>query len=223
MDPFSSGLRLTQVTLGGEIADQAVLDALAVAYPEARRIHIYASTEAGVGFSVKDGKAGFPVEWLGSLRNGVEVKVREDGHLLVKSPWPPMGREVTSRMDEAGFMDTQDLVRIDGERVTFLGRASGAINVGGNKVVPEEVENVIRSVPGVVDARVAGIKNPIVGQLVAAEVCLRSDACSDEVLRAIRRECTARLERYKVPAKVSVVNSLEATEAGKLLRTKGGP
>ena len=47
------------------------------------------------------------------------------------------------------LLDTQDLVRVEGERVYFLGMASGAINVGGNKVNPEEVENHIRNVCGV--------------------------------------------------------------------------
>ncbi len=64
MAPGHRELGLVQATLGGEIADQAVLDALRAAYPAARVTHIYASTEAGVGFSVTDGRAGFPRAFL---------------------------------------------------------------------------------------------------------------------------------------------------------------
>ena len=59
------GCSLEQITLGGEIADQAILSTLRREFPAARIVHIYASTEAGVGFSVTDGRAGFPAAWLG--------------------------------------------------------------------------------------------------------------------------------------------------------------
>ena len=51
---------LEQITLGGEIADQTLLDTLKLMYPAARIVHIYATSELGRCFSVKDGKAGFP-------------------------------------------------------------------------------------------------------------------------------------------------------------------
>src|SRR5690606_28394717 len=59
-----STLPLQQITLGGEIADQPLLDTLAALFPTARLLHIYASTEAGVGFAVADKRAGFPASWL---------------------------------------------------------------------------------------------------------------------------------------------------------------
>ncbi len=68
-----AGLRdsaLTQVTLGGEIADQPLLDALRDAVPQARISHVYASTEMGVCFAVHDGRAGFPAAWLGATWEG---------------------------------------------------------------------------------------------------------------------------------------------------------
>ena len=56
------------VRLSGEIADEAVLDALSALYPRARVAHAYASTEAGVGFEVDDGRAGFPAVLSGRAR-----------------------------------------------------------------------------------------------------------------------------------------------------------
>src|SRR6201999_943302 len=73
------------VRLSGEIADQAVLDGLARAFPHASIGHAYASTEAGVGFAVDDGREGFPSELIGRNRDGVEMKV-VDGSLRIRSP-----------------------------------------------------------------------------------------------------------------------------------------
>ena len=56
MHPASAALSLRQITLGGEIADQALLDTLRTRFPDAQVTHIYASTETGVGFSVRDGR-----------------------------------------------------------------------------------------------------------------------------------------------------------------------
>ncbi|HEY6563783.1 MAG TPA: class I adenylate-forming enzyme family protein, partial [Pirellulaceae bacterium] len=76
---------LRQVTLGGEPVDQSLLDQLRVAFPAARIAHIYATTELGRCFSVTDGRAGFPAEWLrpGALPH-VALDIR-DGELWVRS------------------------------------------------------------------------------------------------------------------------------------------
>ena len=72
------------VRLSGEIADQPILDALAAAYPKAAIGHAYASTEAGVGFEVTDGREGFPVDFLDYAGGCVELAVAE-GTLRVRS------------------------------------------------------------------------------------------------------------------------------------------
>ena len=69
-----------------------------------------------------------------------------------------------------GFVDTGDLVTRRGDRFFFLGRANGTINVGGNKVHPEEVEDFLLGCAGVQFARVTGRKSPFTGELVQAEV-----------------------------------------------------
>ena len=72
------------VRLSGEIADQAVLDGLRQTFPDASIGHAYASTEAGVGFAVNDGREGFPADMIGVSRDGVEMKV-VDGCLRIRS------------------------------------------------------------------------------------------------------------------------------------------
>lgn len=68
---------LKTITLGGEIATQAILDTLKNTFPDAKLRHIYATTEAGVVFTVKDGIAGFPLEWRNSHLNGWELTFDE--------------------------------------------------------------------------------------------------------------------------------------------------
>jgi Acyl-CoA synthetases (AMP-forming)/AMP-acid ligases II len=85
MTQGSNKLDLKRITLGGEIADQAILSSLGNVFTNSKISHIYASTEAGVGFSVQDGLMGFPEEYLElTSQLGVELKVR-DNILWIKS------------------------------------------------------------------------------------------------------------------------------------------
>ena len=84
-------LLLKNITLGGEIVDQSILDMLNAKFPRAKIRHIYASTEAGVGFSVSDGKAGFPLAYLNRSALGVTLKISDAGHLLMGSASLSMG------------------------------------------------------------------------------------------------------------------------------------
>ena len=135
MTPGCKKLPLRLISLGGEIADQSILSALASAYPGARVTHIYASTEAGVGFSVTDGLEGFPSAFLKGVLPGVALRISQDNILELKTVTSKQYylTEDDSLSDASGFINTGDRVRIDYDRVYFLGRDSGAINVGATR------------------------------------------------------------------------------------------
>lgn len=211
-------LPLRQITLGGEIADTMILAALKLIFPNARIIHIYASTEAGVAFAIKDGRAGFPSEWLDSKVGLVFLRVSDDGHLLIKSEFMPTGSEIMKRIDSDGYLDSLDLVRVNGDRVFFLGRDSGAINVGGNKVSPEEIEGHIREVEGVLEARVFGKKSSMMGQIVAAEIVPASGVDQKILRQNIQLHCRSVLQNWQIPNLISFVNDLKRTATGKIER-----
>lgn len=215
MDGRITKLPLRQLTLGGEIADQVILDALKRAFPLARIVHIYASTEAGTGFAVKDGRAGFPAVWLDNTHQTPSLRINADHHLLIKPTLLPKGAEIVARLDGEGYLDTQDLVRVENERAYFMGRASGAINVGGNKVNPEWVESYLRSLDGVTDARVFAKKSSMMGQLVAAEIVLAEDVDKKVMRLHITQSCKKNLESWEVPALISFNKELEENAAGK--------
>ena len=223
MSGADRSLLLRQITLGGEIADAAVLAALARAYPAARITHIYASTEAGVGFSVHDCRAGFPVDYEVHPPKGIEIKVDDGGMLWLR---PARSGQFFvdgdgTLLDDAGWINTGDLVRREGNRYLFLGRASGAINVGGNKVFPEEVERIICEVPGVALALVKARRSSITGALVEA-VVVPDSAVSDRkaLARDVQRYCRERLPAYKTPAIVTVSDTLETASTGKIVRNE---
>lgn len=219
MCPGFEDLPLKQITLGGEMVDQPVLDLLRHNFPAARITHIYASTEAGVGFSVKDGLAGFPVANLDAAPGQVAMRVDAAGRLWFRPDG--MAPEAIGEQDTAteGWIDSGDLVKIVGDRVHFLGRASGSINVGGNKVMPEEVEAVIKEVRGVAFAIVKGRQNPLLGNLVEAHIAT-SDGVEfdDQLKRSITEHCRSRLDAFKVPAFLKPMDQIELNAAGKISR-----
>ena len=173
-----AGFSPRYVRLSGEIADQAVLDGLTQAFPEASIGHAYASTEAGVGFAVNDGLEGFPAGIIGDNRDGVEMKV-EDGSLRIRSTRTAhayVGRHAAALADADGFVDTGDMVELRGDRYHFVGRRGGIINIGGLKVHPEEIEAVINRQPDVRMSRAKSRRSPITGAIVVADVILADDS-----------------------------------------------
>ncbi len=226
MTPHANSLALEYVRLSGEIADRAVLDSLRDAYPDARIGHAFASTEAGVAFEVTDGLEGFPLSYVGG--NGeVEMRV-EEGSLRIRSKRTAtryVGCNDIRLHDKDGFVDTDDLVELRGARYYFRGRRAGVINIGGLKVHPEEVENVINLHSDVRMSLVTARHNPIIGNIITARVVLKG--CVDETdlparHLALRNEilaaCREQLESYKVPAMIDFTDSLEVIASGKLAR-----
>jgi hypothetical protein len=93
---------LIQVTLGGEVVDQQILDSLRRTFPHARIVHIYATTELGRCFSVTDGRAGFPARYLTEpTADGVVLGV-EDGELVVRSANAMEGYELDGELVPSG-------------------------------------------------------------------------------------------------------------------------
>ncbi len=221
MSPASEGLALRQITLGGEIADDTVLAALAQRWPAARVTHVYATTEAGVGFSVADGRAGFPAAWLTDPPRNVELEVDRDGALRLRPDRSTQRLLDGPRLvDPDGFIDTGDLVRRDGDRFLFIGRGNGSINVGGNKIQPEEVERVLLACPGVLVASVRGRPNPITGMIVAAEIVQDPTFPTDLARRTeIAEHCRRSLPAYAVPTIIRFVDEIALSDAGKTIRS----
>lgn len=211
------------VRLSGEVVDQAILNQLGAAFPAAELVHAFASTEAGFAFDVRDRKAGFPAALIKNTAGRVAMRV-EDGSLRIRSTRtasrylgaaPPL-------LDADGFLDTGDMVERRDDRYYFVGRREGVINVGGQKVHPEEVEAVINQHPDVQVSRVYARTSPILGALVVADFVVRPpgreplQALKDEILEA----CRHALPPHKVPTMLQPVPALDIAASGKLVRRR---
>ena len=206
-----SQAKLARITLGGEAADGPLLEQAKAAFAGARISHVYATTELGEVFRVTDGRPGFPAAWLGrEMPGGIRLSARRDGELLVQ-----LSRDSTD-------VATGDLVELRGDRYEFTGRRSDVIVVGGAKVQPRRVEDLLRSVAGVAEARVYGQPSAITGELVAAEIVLidplPAGATPESGRAAALAACREALEPHGVPRILDIVSRIKTTSAGKASR-----
>jgi acyl-coenzyme A synthetase/AMP-(fatty) acid ligase len=212
------------IRLSGEIADQALLDQLRAFYPQARVSHAFASTEAGVAFDIKDVLSGLHPDVIHHTP-GVEMKI-EHGTLRIRSDRTAsryLNHECRPLKDKDGFVDTGDVLELRGDRYYFVGRRDGVINVGGLKIHPEEVEEVINRHPHVRMSLVRTRKNALMGSLVIADVVLETtpqSASPDDhtIQRDILNLCRESLSAHKVPVSINFVPTLAVAETGKLIR-----
>ena len=183
--------QLRNISMGGEIVDQAILDRISALYPQARIRHIYASSEAGAAIVVSDGKAGFKADLLVRMDGEINVKV-EEGRLYIRSTY-------ANRTDGNDWVDTQDLVEQRGDRVYFLGRAGNTmINVGGEKAFPQDIEAHLMAHEDVIWARVVARKAPLMGALPVASVVLRANGRDGSRANAAAH-CEASLAEFAIP------------------------
>lgn len=112
-----------------------------------------------------------------------------------------------SPFDEEGWFNTQDQVIIDGNYIKILGRKSEIINVGGQKVYPAEIEEVLLQLSGVKDVAVKGEPFPFIGNIVVAKVNLLEQESITSLRSRIYEFCKDKLESYKIPMKIEIVDN----------------
>lgn len=190
---------LTRITYGTETMPQATLDRIRARFPGAELQQTYGLSEVGVlrSQSRPDGSL-----WVRIGGAGFETQVR-DGILWIRSEYRMVGYlNAPSGFDDQGWFNTQDRVEVDGEYLRILGRVTDLINVGGQKVYPAEVEDVILALPNIADVVVTGEPHALLGHMVVAKVALVESEPLDALRLRIRQACLAKLTAYKVPVKV---------------------
>jgi acyl-CoA synthetase (AMP-forming)/AMP-acid ligase II len=183
--------------------------------PTVRLLQTYGLSEVGI---LRSKSRSSDSLWVKVGGEGFETRV-VDGTLQIKAQSAMLGYlNAPSPFREGGWLDTGDLVEVDGEYVRFLGRRSELINVGGEKVYPAEVENIIKEVDNVADVIVYGEDNPIVGQIVCAKVNIVAEEEQQSVAARIKKHCRTHLKDYKVPVKVSVSDAKQHGDRFKKVR-----
>jgi acyl-CoA synthetase (AMP-forming)/AMP-acid ligase II len=205
--PDFENLKLKQITIGGEIVNQKLLDDLHVVFPNSRITHIYASTEIAFGFSVSDLLSGFPLNYM-ERDFGKYQLLNVDGELAIKF-------SCSQNPTEQEVFFTGDLISVTQQRVYFSGRRTNIVNVGGHKVNPEEVERAILEIAGVKEVRVFGISSSRLGEILTAEAVVNGNLTGQEVRIKLKKM----LPPYKIPATVEVVREIKLNSNGKILRS----
>lgn len=206
---------LTTVTYGTEPMPLSTLNRLHEILPDVRLLQTYGLTEMGILRSKSKSSDSL---WVKLGGEGVETKV-VDGVLWIRSKTAMLGYlNHASPFDADGWLNTQDMVEVDGEHFRILGRRSEIINVGGQKVFPSEVESVLLQMEGVTDATVYAERNAITGQIVAARLNVDGSTTESQLKREVRKFCKGKLEPYKIPVKVKLAEGAQFSGRFKKLR-----
>jgi acyl-coenzyme A synthetase/AMP-(fatty) acid ligase len=199
-----SSLRV--ISYGTEPMPESLLARLKAAFPRVRFIQTFGTSETGI---VRTSSPESDSTYLRFEDPKLEWKVVDD-ELWLRSHTQIAGylNASNERFTEDGWFRTGDKVE-QGPNGTIrvLGRMGEMINVGGEKLMPAEVESVILGIPGVADCRVRGEPHPLTGQTVVVDVV--ASVSDQEALRAaIRSACRERLARHKIPTRVNFVSSV---------------
>ena len=201
--------------------------------PDARLYNFYGSTESGCSclynFNRPDSKKnciGRPacnaeIFIVDENRREIASSASNTGLLASRGPmnmlhyWRDPAE--TEKVLCDGVLYTNDVAYIDEDGdVILLGRKGDVINVGGNKVSPEEIEDVAKHIPGVADCGVIPVDDPGKGSVPKLFVQMAQGVPFDPV--AIRNRLSEGLEPYKVPVYIVQIQAVPRSFNGKLLR-----
>ena len=221
------------VASGGAILSPSVRDALRAHLPDLIVIDGYGSSETGVAGTQTTMGDGPSAQQSPTFQVGPDTVVLDDDDQPVTPGSGVVGRLARRGRVPIGYYKDEEksrstFVEIDGERwvlpgdmatlgadgtITLLGRGSGSINTGGEKVFPEEVESVLKAHPDVFDTVVVGVPDERWGNKVVAVIAPRAGA--RPTLEAIRDHCHDKLAGYKVPRDIVLVDEIERNPNGK--------
>jgi acyl-CoA synthetase (AMP-forming)/AMP-acid ligase II len=226
--------RLRYLTQAGGAMAPDTIGWVRQAFRPARLFVMYGQTEATARLSYlhpdraedKAGSIGIPIP-------GVELRVADEagrtlapgetGHLVARGDNVTLGYlddpEATAAILHDGWLWTGDLAYGDADGFFFhQGRSTEILKIGGHRVSPVEIEQVVALHPDVVEAAVIGEKDGLKGEVAVAFVVVQPGRALDE--EDLRRFCRERLPAFKVPVRFRQVDSMPRNEAGKLLRGK---
>jgi acyl-CoA synthetase (AMP-forming)/AMP-acid ligase II len=214
---------LQEADTGTSATPPELIAALRRALPHTATRIMYGSTEAGPGAVLGPEDLQARPGSVGLAGGGVELRVDDDGEVLVRSPFLMSGYfrdpTATAAALAGGWYHTGDLGVIDADGyLSIVGRASDVIRTGGEAVAPPEVEAVVAAHPAVAEAAVVGVPDPAWGDLVCAVVVLKAGRTLE--LEGLRAHCATRLAPFKHPRRLVVVDALPRTAAtGQVQRT----
>lgn len=207
---------LELITYGTEPMPTTTLAALRATFPLVKLKQTYGLSELGIMPTQSKSSDSL---WMKLGSDGFEHRI-VDGVLWIRSECAMLGYlNAASPFNAEGWFNTQDIVETEGDYLKVLGRRSEIINVGGEKVYPNEVENALLAAGNVRDATVSAKANPITGQVVVARISLIEPEDRAAAVTRLRQFCSTRLERHKVPVKIEISDAVHHGDRFKKTRT----
>ena len=206
---------LQTLTYGTEPMPESTLKRIHEILPNVKLLQTYGLSEVGI---LRSKSRTSDSLWVKVGGEGFETKI-VNGVLWIRAKSAMMGYlNAPSPFDDEGWMNTQDMVEVDGDYIRILGRKTEIINVEGEKVYPAEVESVLMQMENIKDATVYGEKNPITGNIVGVRVNLFHPENGSDLKKQIRSFCRDKLATYKIPVKVEVTGKEQFSARYKKVR-----
>jgi len=194
---------LKMITYGTEPMPESLLKRLKASFQRTRFLQTFGTSETGIAQTSSRSSTSLDIRLNDSNQ---EYKI-VNGELWLRSKTQVLGY-LNASMDsftKEGWFKTGDLVEeLEDGYLRIIGRNKEVINVGGEKVLPAEVESVLLEIPEIDDCMVYGEKNAITGQNVVADIVLRNNIEPKLIKRLVRKYCRGKLDTYKIPIKINL-------------------
>ena len=153
--------------------------------------------------------------------NGKKLGPNQTGEILVKGQMVMKSylnkHDMTMEYLKNGWLHTKDLGMLDDDGyVHFLGRKDEIINIGGMKVSPAEIEDIILQYDGISEVAVVGIvsSDDIINEIIKAFIVIKNELS----IKDLEKFCLENMESYKLPSEFEIVDSIPKTNSGKIQR-----
>lgn len=224
---------LRYVTQAGGKLHTVFIEEFQEAKPNVDFIVMYGQTEATARLSyLPTGRLKDKLGSIGKGIPGVELKVVDDigksikpgevGEILAKGDNVMLGyyqdEKSTNETIKDGWLYTGDLAKVDEDGFIYhAARKKEIIKVGGRRVSPKEIEEVIVTIPGVVDCTIDAINDDVLGEAIKATL-VKKDINGELTGKDVQEYCSNKLAAYKIPHFVEFTAKMDVNAAGKKVK-----
>lgn len=225
---------LKYVTQAGGKLPPIFIDEFKASFPDVKFIVMYGQTEATARLSYLPAELyetkkasmgkGIPgVELKVIDGNGDFIKPGETGEVVAKGDNIMMGyfndEETTKMTIKNGWLYTGDLGTIDEDGYIYLtARKKEIIKVGGKRISPKEIENIILQLPEVIDCTIEGVADDFWGEAIKATVTVRKDKWENANEDYFKSHCSKYLAIHKIPSIWEFKNQVNISATGKKIK-----
>ncbi len=203
---------LRVITYGTEKMPDFILNKLKVNFPKIKLIQTFGTTETGI-IPMKLSKNHDSIKFA----NENEFKIK-DNVLFLRSNLDATYLNSKNNSFEDGWFNTGDLVKLNEDgSIKIIGRIKDIINVGGQKVTPQEIENIIGKIEGIDDVLCYPIPNPITNQAVGIKIKIKKSSDFKNLKKLIKQEFSVH-EKFKRPVLIEKVENISYSPRGKKIR-----